>query len=782
MIARLAKGIKLKVLDKIECLESYFKQGEIMKRIVIFALILAFVPMLFGATGDAEPKTRSSQTWAKAYGTSSGEEGYAVCQTTDGGYMVLGSWDGVSLLKVDSSGNMLWRKSYSIGLGYSMKQTSDNGYIIAGQIYLGPGNYDFLLAKTDSLGDTLWTKIYGGGSYEKAKCVDQTIDNGYIIVGFTWSYGAGATDCWVVRTDSIGDTLWTRTYGGSNYDYAYSVQQTTDKGYIIGGSTCSSGTRSEDFWLIKTDSLGNTLWTKRYDYYGNNTDFCNCVQQTTDNGYIMTGYTGALPGHILTIKTDSLGDTLWTNQDGGMHTDMGYQLVQTVDGCYAVTGYRFNGANGGDCFLMKIDSTGTKLWHKSYGGTENENGLCIEQTTDKGYILVGKTESFGAGGYDILLIKTDSSGYAPMEPDITTAPSELVFDYNSKSTEYSTLYCPSVFKVSEPVIVPALEKKMAEASKEELIPIIIIMSEQLDMDFLYEHACKLSKQDRRQWVILQAQALSQSTQQGVLSYLRAQQTKGQADRVYPLWIVNSIRAKVTKDVIREISMNSGTGRILYDDDCVHIIGEPSGTAWQDSVRDVVWGVDKIRADSVWTKLGYTGEGIIIGNMDTGVNYNHADLADHMWDGGTLYPHHGWNFVSGNDDPMDDNGHGTHTAGTNAGDGTSGTQTGVAPDAQIIAVKTLDASGAGSLGNMAGGVQFCIYHGVDVISMSSGIENPDDGTKNWCRAMCAYAFAADLPMALAAGNGITGSPGSHYPIPHDIYTPGDVPAPWYGSSV
>jgi subtilisin family serine protease len=311
-----------------------------------------------------------------------------------------------------------------------------------------------------------------------------------------------------------------------------------------------------------------------------------------------------------------------------------------------------------------------------------------------------------------------------------------------------------------------------------MIPVIIVMSEQLDQEFLYRHACELDKSDRRQWVISELKTLAQRTQQGLLSYLRTEKGTGKADRIHSLWIANAISAEVTKDIIHKLSSMPEIYQIFYDDDCFHILGKPSEASERALSKDIVWGVQKIRADQVWA-AGYTGDGIIIGHIDTGVNYNHTDLIDHMWDGGEAYPHHGIDICNFDNDPIDDNGHGTHTAGTIAGDGTSGTQTGVAPDARIMALKALDADGNADCHRIGWSIQFALDHGADFVSISGGFSNPNDALKNYFRGVCDNAFAADLPLAVAAGNG--DNAGGHYPVPHDINTPADVPAPWYGSA-
>lgn len=261
--------------------------------------------------------------------------------------------------------------------------------------------------------DTLWTKIYGGMSDDYCRSVQQTTDEGYIIVGSTFSFGAGVGDVWLLRTESSGDTLWTKTFGGTNHDAGNSVQQTTDGGYIIAGSTRSYGAGNSDVYLIKTDATGDTLWTKTFG--GADYDYGNSVQQTTDGGYIIAGSTPPLDaggaGDIWLIKTDSSGDTLWTKTYGGIHTDFGYSVQQTIDGGYIIVGYTNSfGAGNDDVWIIRTNSSGDTLWTKTFGGSYYDEGRSVQQTTDGGYIVVGSTNSYGAGHYDIWLLRTDSSG------------------------------------------------------------------------------------------------------------------------------------------------------------------------------------------------------------------------------------------------------------------------------------------------------------------------------------------------------------------------------------
>ncbi len=210
-------------------------------------------------------------------------------------------------MKTDSSGNKEWDKTFGGSdrdWAWSVQQTADSGYIIAGETHsYGAGPYDFWLVKTDFSGNKEWDKTFGGSGLDRAGSVQQTADSGYIIAGETYSYGAGSGDFWLVKTDSSGNKEWDKTFGGSNWDGAWSVQQTADSGYIIGGETYSYGSGSDDFWLVKTNSSGNKEWDKTFG--GSDRDGANSVQQTADSGYIIAGGTwsyGAGSGDFWLIK------------------------------------------------------------------------------------------------------------------------------------------------------------------------------------------------------------------------------------------------------------------------------------------------------------------------------------------------------------------------------------------------------------------------------------------------------------------------------------------------
>jgi hypothetical protein len=375
--------------------------------------------------------------WSKTFGNLGDDIGQSVRQTSDGGYIIAGftesygaGGDDVWLISTDSNGNKVWDKTFggtSDDAGWSVQQASDGGYIIAGGTSsYGGGEWDAWLIKTDSNGDKVWDKTFGGTSDDDGISVRQTSDGGYIIAGFTESYGAGGDDVWLISTDSNGDKVWDKTFGGTSDDAGWSVQQTSDGGYVIAGSTSSYGAGGEDVWLIKTDSSGNKVWDKTFG--GAFFDDGESVQQTSDGGYIIAGYTesyGAGGEDVWLIKTDSNGNKVWDKTFGGTSDDAGWSVQQTSDGGYIIAGGTSSyGAGEWDAWLIKTDSNGDKVWDKTFGGTSDDDGISVRQTSDGRYVIAGATVSYGAGGEDVWLIRLGpEGGVQNTPPNIPSNPS-----------------------------------------------------------------------------------------------------------------------------------------------------------------------------------------------------------------------------------------------------------------------------------------------------------------------------------------------------------------------
>ena len=278
----------------------------------------------------------------------------------------------------------------------------------------------FLTGIASAQPDTLWTKRFGGGDLDEGSCVQQTSDGGFIITGYTFSYGEGLADVWLIKTDDLGDTLWTKTFGGDRDDKANYVQQTTDGGYILVGYTRSSGAGIFDVWLIKTDDTGEMEWSKTYG--GLESDIGVAVQQTSDGGYAVLGYTDSFGAGMLDIwliRTESSGDTLWTKTIGDTLRQAGKSFQITSDGGYIITGYTTHPNPEApqeadadliaDTWLVRLDDSGDILWTSNFGAlNQDDEGLAVMETSDGSFVIAGYTWEHGWS--DLVLIKTDGSG------------------------------------------------------------------------------------------------------------------------------------------------------------------------------------------------------------------------------------------------------------------------------------------------------------------------------------------------------------------------------------
>lgn len=362
---------------------------------------------------------RGVEKWSNTYGGEYSDVAYSVEQTMDGGFIVTGSikkdstnLTNIVLLKIDEGGSEEWSftfgESYR-GTGWSVIQTAGGSYVLTGHIWVGDYAYLWII-KTDGDGTEEWNRMYGVGfngeslpqqlakagrnsqsggaasmgvdfypesqtnsgtlgsvcstgcdSFEKGRSIKQTADGGYIIAGETQSFSVGILDVWLIKTDSEGLPEWKSVFGGTGSDKGYSVEQTTDGGYIIGGSTSSYGiAHSNDVWLIKTDAQGTEMWNKTFG--GRGWDIGYSVQQTNDGGFIIAGVTET--EYIVEFDRDVL--------------------------------------------LFKIDALGNEKWYRTFDGNGYESGYAVQQTGDGGYILAGSI--WVASSSHIWLLKTDSEG------------------------------------------------------------------------------------------------------------------------------------------------------------------------------------------------------------------------------------------------------------------------------------------------------------------------------------------------------------------------------------
>lgn len=317
--------------------------------------------------------------WGKTYGTPGWEYLNAAIATTDGGFLLAGSTDTTNntnadacLVKTDANGNLEWAKKYA-GINYDVAYSVaeiPSGFIVGGMTRnQGAGSDEMLLFQTDSAGNLIWAKTYGGVSVESAQCVHRTHDGGYALAGESLGFGSGMYDAYFVKTDAAGNLQWSKTYGGSaNYEYLTSFYQTEDDGYMLCGATGSFGSGQYESYMVRTDSAGDVLYSKTYGTVAN--ENFNSVAPVSDGGYILTqrsyNFTTSEWNGTL-IRTDANGDSLWTRTYGGSNINQCWDAVQTNDGGFVVSGFtRSFGAGDEDFYLLKTDTNGESGCNQKY--------------------------------------------------------------------------------------------------------------------------------------------------------------------------------------------------------------------------------------------------------------------------------------------------------------------------------------------------------------------------------------------------------------------------------
>jgi hypothetical protein len=414
-----------------------------MRTVILFL----FIPIL---TFSQAPLVKQ---WDKSFGGNNTDNLTSFQQTNDGGYVMGGwSWSGISGNKSESN----WDTTLK--------------------------TYDYWIVKTDSIGNKEWDKRFGGTDKDAFYCLQQTQDGGFILGGFSFSKMSGDKmqnsldtstnpnsvsqrgDFWVVKISANGNKEWDKSFGGNRYDLLYTLRQTKDGGYIFGGESNSDisadksqspwgSNKQSDYWVIKTDALGNKEWDKRFG--GINYDALHTLVETTDGGYILGGISGSDSSGNKTEKTrggidywivkiDGAGNKQWDKRFGGTRNDLLYSLQQTTDGGYILGGYSGSGIGGDktqalwdtfipgldmeDYWILKIDSQGNKEWDKGFGGFKTDVCQTIQQTSDGGFLASGssfspangdKSEN-NLGQRQTWVVKTDAMGIKEWDKTILT--------------------------------------------------------------------------------------------------------------------------------------------------------------------------------------------------------------------------------------------------------------------------------------------------------------------------------------------------------------------------
>jgi hypothetical protein len=431
----------------------------IMKKISFVKVVFVALTVLVCGSGEV-----LADQWSKTYGGTGSDKASMVQQTSDGGYIVAGNTDSFGagkrdmwVLKLDVSGNIQWQRTYGGSEddeASSVQQTADGGYIVAGYTSsFGTGKKDAWVLKLDKDGSVEWQKTYGGSEDDEAFSIHQAADGGYIVAGYTSSSGAGKKDVWVLKLDKDGSVGWQKAYGGGSDDVAYSIQQTPDGGYILAGSTGSFGKGNNDMWALKLDESGNVDWQKTYGGIGD--DGAYSIQPTSDGGYIIGGWTSSYSTKVKPwiLKLDSIGTI---EQQfiflGGMGEDRIYFIRETSDGGYILAGSTDSyGLGKKDAWIIKIQPDGTIL-QSLFGGTGDDEAFYVEETLDRGFAVAGWSNSFGAGSYDAWVLKLDSklgiSGCSIIGNSFAYAGSTGISGVSTNVTSQDTGLLPQISQVN----------------------------------------------------------------------------------------------------------------------------------------------------------------------------------------------------------------------------------------------------------------------------------------------------------------------------------------------
>lgn len=385
-----------------------------LKRMGLVAVLL----LIIGSQGAFAAQ------WAKSFGGGKWDFGYSAIQVSDG-YILAGDTASFGagntdllLIKLNTDGTVAWKRTYG-GVEndeepFAIRQTSDNGFIVVGKTEsFGAGFCDIWVLRFDAQGNRLWERTFGGQGYDGGYDIQETPDGGYILVGDTNASGSDY-DIWVLRLDANGGIRWQKKFGGAHDDYAFSVAVAPDgSGYYVAGATASSGAGNNDIWVLKLNNDGGVVWQRTFG--GAKDDYANSVHALSD-GCIIAGTTysfgkGGSDAWILRLNVN--GDVVWQKTYGGGKDDSANSIIATSGGYVFVGSTASSGQGADDVLAVKLDAAGDILWQKSYGGTDNDYAVSVIEAREGGYIITGGTASFGSGGYDMWVLKTDANGVLP---------------------------------------------------------------------------------------------------------------------------------------------------------------------------------------------------------------------------------------------------------------------------------------------------------------------------------------------------------------------------------
>lgn len=449
-----------------------------MSRIVALTVLFFVAAPFIKASAQLAPAIE----WQRSFGGTVGETANSVVQAPDGGFVFAGytkSKDGdISgnngntdfwVVKMDASGNFLWQQSLGGSdhdAQWDFQLTDDGGYVIAGQsksndgdLTSNKGETDYWIVRLDGNGNIVWQRSYGGSAEDEAYGVQQTMDGGFIVAGYTESNDGDVTgnhgelDYWVLKLDGSGNLLWQKCYGGSGEDEAYSISETADGGFVVAGESESTdgdvtGNHGEgDYWIVRLDNMGNLLWEKSFG--GSSVDYAKMIKATSDNGYVVAGWSSSIDGDLdenmgytdyWIVKLDADGNMQWEKCTGGSDYDFAHAISETADGGYVVAGYTHSndidvsGNHGStDYWIIKLDAAGQLSWQKTMGGSKYDQAYAVQQSSDGGFIVAGLSFSNDgdvSGNHTTAIGTTQDCWIVKLAAEVTGLPALPAFAVN----------------------------------------------------------------------------------------------------------------------------------------------------------------------------------------------------------------------------------------------------------------------------------------------------------------------------------------------------------------
>ena len=439
--------------------------------------------------------TLSQFVFAKAFGGWDDDRAYSIAQMPDGGYAVTGyvrgftpGYDEPFILKLAPDGSVEWAKVYEGDFqdkAFSILRTFEGGYAIAGYtMSYGDSSADAFIIRLSPKAIFEWARTYGGEGWDEARSLVQTSDGGYAVAGCTESYGSGLTDLLVFRLAPNSIPIWSKAFGGTSFECANSIVQTSDGGFAVVGKTPTFGAGNYDILVLKLSSDGSLEWARTFG--GSLNDYATSIVQAPDGGYVVAGYTknfGAGSYDAIILKLSSDGSLEWAKTFGGSGDDRVNSILQTSDGGYALAGVTSSfGAGYYDVFLLKLSSDGSLEWAKTFGGSGGDYANSLIQTSDGGYAIAGYTENFGAGYYDILVLKLGPDGSYPgcdylrdCSPEVEDVTSQIQVSSPDIPVSSAHVWIPSFFPETTEVSLREVEICATDISQSRPIPSLLAL-------------------------------------------------------------------------------------------------------------------------------------------------------------------------------------------------------------------------------------------------------------------------------------------------------------------